>query len=138
MTVAVLHALPDSAADAAAVRRVVDVAYCNGAYNALDTVAMREGFHPGFAILGAEGDALDRYTIDAWIDAIDKRRSAPGFDPASAKRDCELLAVEVTGDAAHVKMRVHRDGALLYTDHLLLLRFASGWKIVSKVYHAHA
>ena len=126
-----------NAVDVAAVRDRVITAYCNGAFNALDTATMREGFHPDFAILGADQDRMDRYTIDAWITAIEQRKSAPGFDPAGALRACELLCVDVTGDAAHVKMQVRRDDALLYTDHLLLLRFASGWKIVSKVYHEH-
>jgi hypothetical protein len=121
----------------AAIRDVVITAYCNGAYNALDTASMAEGFHPEFAILGAAADGLDRYTIGEWIAAIEKRKSAPGFDIATAQRDCELLSIDVAGDAANVKMEVRRDGALMYTDYLFLLRFADGWKIVSKIYHAH-
>lgn len=123
--------------DAAAVRDVVNSAYCNGAYNALDTVAMARGFHPGFAIISAGADALERYTISEWIAAIEKRKSAAGFDIATAKRACHLSSVDVTGDVANVKMEVRKDGALIYTDYLFLLRFADGWKIVSKVYQDH-
>jgi len=126
------------AADAADVRDVVMRSYCNGAYNALDTAAMARGFHPEFAILGAGASGIDRYPIGEWIAAIEQRKAAPGFDPASARRECELLAVDVTGDVANVKLVVGRDGKLVYTDYLFLLRFAEGWKIVSKIYHSHA
>jgi len=123
--------------DAAAVRDVVNSAYCNGACNALDTVAMARGFHPGFAIISPGTDQLERYTIAEWIAAIEKRKAAPGFDLATAKRECRLISVDVTGDVANVKMEVHKDGARIYTDYLFLLRFADGWKIVSKIYQDH-
>lgn len=134
-----LPAIPTTTAssDDAAVRDLVHRAYCNGAYNALDTDAMAQGFHPEFAIISAGGDALERYTISKWIAAIDKRKSAPGFDPASAKRQCYLTSVDVTGDVANVKMEVRKDGTRIYTDYLFLLRFADGWKIVSKIYQDH-
>ncbi|HEV2607951.1 MAG TPA: nuclear transport factor 2 family protein [Xanthomonadaceae bacterium] len=123
--------------DGAAVRDVVTSAYCNGAYNALDTVAMARGFHPGFAIISPGTDQLERYTIAEWIAAIEKRKSAPGFDIATAKRQCYLSSVDVTGDVANVKMEVRKDGVMIYTDYLFLLRFADGWKIVSKIYQDH-
>ena len=123
--------------DVAAVRDLVNSAYCNGAYNALDTVAMARGFHPGFAISSAGTDQLERYTIAEWIAAIEKRKSVPGFDIATAKRECRLSSVDVTGDVANVKMEVRKDGVLIYTDYLFLLRFADGWKIVSKIYQDH-
>lgn len=127
----------DTISDVAAVRDVVNSAYCNGAYNALDTVAMARGFHPGFAIISPGADQLERYTIAEWIAAIEKRKSAPGFDIATAKRTCQLNSVDVTGDVANVKMEVRKDGARIYTDYLFLLRFADGWKIVSKIYQDH-
>lgn len=123
--------------DEAAVRDVVNSAYCNGAYNALDTVVMARGFHPGFAIISPGTDQLERYTIAEWIASIEKRKSAPGFDLATAKRECHLQSVDVTGAVANVKMEVHKDGARIYTDYLFLLRFADGWKIVSKIYQDH-
>ena len=123
--------------DLAAVRDVVNSAYCNGAYNALDTVAMARGFHPGFAIISPGPDQLERYTIAEWIAAIEKRKSAPGFDIATAKRQCQLISVDVTGAVANVKMEVAKDGVRIYTDYLFLMRFADGWKIVSKIYQDH-
>ncbi len=124
--------------DSAAIRKVIDDSYCNGAYNRLDTKAMAQGFHPEFAILGADGDAIERYPIHTWIDAIEARKAAPGFDPASALRACRIINIDVTDGAASAKVEIDRDGTLLYTDYLSLLKFAQGWKIVAKVYAEHA
>jgi Putative lumazine-binding len=127
----------DSAAAATAVRRVVNEAYCNGAYNALDTRRMAEGFHPDFAIFGADGDALERYAIKTWIGAIEARKAKADFDPASAVRTCQIISVDVTGDVAMVKAKILKAGQLQYTDYLSLIKFKTGWKIVAKVYAEH-
>ncbi len=123
-----------AAADGEQVRGVVEASYCNGAYNALDAAVMARGVHPDFAILDADGDKLERYPLPDWMKAIELRKAKPGFDPASARRDCRLVAVDVTGHAAMVKAEIFRDGKILYTDYLSLLRFSRGWRIVSKVY----
>jgi len=123
--------------DDAAVRDLVNRAYVNGAYNALDTVAMAKGFHPEFAIISAGIAKLERYTIAEWIAAIEKRKATPGFSITTAKRQCYLTSVDVTGDVANVKMEVRTDGVKIYTDYLFLLRFADGWKMVSKIYQDH-
>lgn len=131
-----LPALATPNPDESAVRALVAEAYFDGAYNALDTRAMRAGFHPDFAIFGAEGEAMERFSIEAWITAIETRKAKPDFKPASATRDCRLLLVDVTGGSAAVKAEIYKDGKLQFTDYLSLLKFASGWKIVAKVYTA--
>ncbi len=121
-----------------AVKSVITKAYFQGAFNALNTESMAQGFHPDFAILGADSDAMERYTIAAWIKAIDARKAQPGFELASAKRDCRIIQVDVTQDVAAAKVEIYKDGKLLYTDYLSLIKFASGWKIASKIYAEHA
>ncbi len=128
---------PVDTAAAAAVRQVVNEAYCDGAYNALNTRRMAEGFHPDFAIFGADGDALERYPIKTWISAIEARKVKAGFDPASAVRTCQIISVDVTGDVAMVKAKIIKAGQLQYTDYLSLLKFKAGWKIVAKIYTEH-
>lgn len=46
--------------------------------------------------------------------------------------------VDVTGDAAVVRLELHRDGKHTFTDYLSLYRFPEGWKIVSKTFQSHA
>ncbi len=61
--------------------------------------------------------------------------------PAMNKR-LALIAVAllVVGEGQWqdgVKIELSKDGKLVYTDYLSLLKFDSGWRIVAKVYHRH-
>ncbi len=120
-----------------AVKKVIENSYFNGAFNKLDTEAMAKGFHKDFAIFSANGDELGRYEIATWIKGVQKRKMNPEFDPKSAQMDCRVVAVDVTGGAAAAKIEIRREGRLVYTDYLSLLKFKSGWKISAKVYHKH-
>jgi Putative lumazine-binding len=120
-----------------AIRQVIEEAYCNGAYNALDTRRMAQGFHPDFAILGADGVTLERYSIKSWIAAIEARKVKPGFDPSSAKRTCQIVSIDVTASVAMAKVTIQKADKLQYTDYLSLIKFNNDWKIVAKVYAEH-
>lgn len=119
------------------VRAVVEKAYINGAFNALDADAMRKGFHPDFAIFSADGESIKKYPIDEWASGVAKKKADPEFDPAKNVWTHEFPIVDVTGGAASVKVELSRNGKLVFTDYLSLLKFDSGWKIVAKVYHKH-
>jgi hypothetical protein len=123
--------------DTEIVRSVVNTAYCQGAFNKLDTVAMAAGFHPDFAIFGADGEKLDKYAIKDWITAINTRKTKAGFDLASAARDCHILQIDITAGVAAVKLEIYKQGKHIFTDYLSLVKFGSGWKIVAKVYAEH-
>jgi hypothetical protein len=124
----------DSKAD---VEKVIQASYFNGAFNDLDTVSMRKGFHPDFAIFSAKGNDISRYPIDTWIKAIEKRKQDPNFDKSKSKMDCKITSCDVTGECAAAKIEMSKDGKMIYTDYLSLLKFEDGWKIVAKVYHRH-
>ena len=126
-----------SADDKADIERVITSSYFNGAFNELDTESMRKGFHPDFAIFSASGNKISRYPIDTWIKNIEKRKQAPNFDPESSKMDCKIAALDITGGSAAAKIELSKDGNMIYTDYLSLLKFEDGWKIVAKVYYAH-
>ncbi|MBN2072145.1 MAG: nuclear transport factor 2 family protein [Candidatus Krumholzibacteriota bacterium] len=123
--------------DQADVRKVIESSYFNGAFNDQDTATMRNGFHPDFAIFSADGNKINRYPIDTWIAGIEKRKSDPSFDRTKVRMDCKIVALDVTGGCASAKIEASRDGKLIYTDYLSLLKFEDGWKIVAKVYHGH-
>ena len=124
-------------ADRAVVEQDIQNAYFNGAFNELDTRSMEKGFHPEFAIFSAKGNELGRYPIAAWIQGIEKKKKDPNFDPKKAAMDCKIVNLDVTGGCASAKVELHKEGKLIYTDYLSLLRFDDGWKIVAKVYHRH-
>jgi len=122
------------AADADAVKAVIETAYFHGAFNELNPDAMRAGFHPDFAIFSADGEAMAKYPIAVWADSVARKKAAPGFDPAKNTWDCRIVSLDVTGGAAAAKVELSRNGKLVYTDYLSLLKFSKGWKIAAKVY----
>ena len=137
VVVFLISSVPASADDKADIETTIKASYFNGAFNDLDTQAMRQGFHPEFAIFSADGNELKRYPIDTWIKGIEKRKQDPKFDSAKAKMDCKIVSLDVTGGAAAAKIEISKDGKLVYTDYLSLLKFADGLKIAAKVYQAH-
>jgi len=123
--------------DRADVKSVITKSYFNGAFNELDTKAMQKGFHPDFAIFSPNGNEMSKYPIAVWIKGIEKRKTNPGFDKSKAKMDCKIVSIDVTGVCASAKVEASKNGRLIYTDYLSLLKFEDGWKIVAKVYNAH-
>lgn len=111
--------------------------YVHGAFNELNPAAMERGFHPDFAIFSAKGDELGRYEIADWIQGVAKRKADPEFDAAKNRWQHKIVSLDVTGGAAAAKIELYKDGKLVYTDYLSLLKFESGWRIAAKVYHSH-
>ena len=119
------------------VQSVIEGAYINGAFNKLDTKTMKAGFHADFAIFSAKGEEIKKYPIATWIAGVEKRKAKADFDPTKQKMEHNFASIDVTGGSASAKVELSREGKLVYTDYLSLLKFDSGWKIVAKVYHGH-
>ena len=82
-------------------------------------------------------DKLIPFTLKEWIEAIEMRRKE---DPDSFKEKttCKILQVDITRNAATVKLELHKGGNLIFTDYLSLYKFENdGWRIVSKTYFKH-
>ena len=120
-----------------AIKTLIETSYIHGAFNDLDPDAMRNGFHPEFAIFSAKGDSIQKYPIDAWATRIENWKNNPEFDPKLNKWEHKYEIVDITGGAAVVKVLLFNKNRHVYTDYLSLLKFESGWKIVGKVYHRH-
>jgi Putative lumazine-binding len=109
--------------------------YFNGSFNDLDTKTMAKVFHPDLAIFTPEvGDTLGKYPIKEWIENIEKRKTNPNY---KKNKDWvgKCVLVDITGDAAVVKVELREKGKLVYIDYILLSKFTSGWKIVAKIYN---
>jgi ketosteroid isomerase-like protein len=143
MTLAILIALlfalvslrAQGAPDEEAIKGLVQTAYVDGLMNLGDLEKTRAGFHPDFVLLGLQDGKLTRFPIADWI-ASAERRKAQGQKPPLVT--CKFVQVDVTGNAAAVKLELHREGKHIFTDYLSLYRFADGWKIVGKIYHQHS
>jgi len=84
-----------------------------------------------------KGTEISKYPIDVWIKGIEKRKANPNFDKSRVKMDCKIVSIDVTGVCASAKIEASKNGKLIYTDYLSLLKFDDGWKIVAKVYNKH-
>jgi hypothetical protein len=123
-------------ADADAVKAVVHSAYVEGVHAHPDSAAMRRGFHPDFRMLVLKDGALTAVPLEDWIARMEKSRASnPGA--VLPKIEADFTSVDVTGNAATVRLELRRDGKHVFTDYLALYRFADGWKIVSKTFQAH-
>lgn len=134
---AAFHGTAGESDAVAEIKSLVEKTYVHGAFNELNPEAMTQGFHPDFAIFSAKGEDLSKYPIADWVDGVRKRKADPEFDAAKNVWEHRFVQVDVTGNAAAVKIELSKDGELVYTDYLSLLRFDSGWRIVGKVYHGH-
>jgi len=135
--VAFTKATPSNESDVARneIQKLVLTSYVHGAFNEQDTATMRDGFHPKFKIHGVSDGELSEYPIDTWIQAIEERKAKSDYQREHWTHRFPM--VDVTGDAAVVKVELLHDGKHVYTDYLSLLKLENGWKITDKVYHRH-
>jgi hypothetical protein len=125
----------DAGADHKAIEAVVRTAYVNGVHATPSSALMRQGFHPDFRMFTLRDGVLGTVTLDEWAARIDKGAAERKVDPPQVK--AEFSRIDVTGNAAVAQVQLHRDGKHTFTDYLSLYRFADGWKIVGKIFHAY-
>jgi hypothetical protein len=117
------------------VKHVIHEAYIEGIQNNGSIESIRNGFHPTFAMLRLMENDIKPLPIGEWITAIEKRKSEGTV--SSARTEGKFITVDITGNAAIVKLELYREGKKTFTDYLVLYKFAEGWKIVSKTYFRH-
>ncbi len=117
-----------------AIKNVIQSAYIDGIHNLGSLEDIEKGFHPDFNLLGLKEDKLTKYAIKDWIESVKKKKESGVKPPLTT---CEYVSIDITGTAATAKIRLLRDGKLIFTDYLFLYKFSDGWKIVSKIYFAH-
>jgi len=94
-----------------------------------DVESLKRAFYPEAKLFFVKKDQLGQLTQDQWY---------KGFAASAGqeeKGDLQITAVDITGNAASVKV-VEVYEKTKYTDYLSLLKFAGGWKIVNKIYVA--
>ena len=125
---------PDEAAD---VKAVVQSAYVEGVHAKGDAALMRQGFHPDFRMLVLRDGKMSAVTLEEWIGRLDARNKE---NPNAAKPaiKAEYPLINITDNAAVVRVELSRDGKHVFTDYLSLYRFPDGWKIVGKIFQSHS
>ncbi len=118
-----------------AVREVIESAYVEGFQNLGGREMIEAGFHPTFVMVLNRGGNLVDLPLARMIEITEQRQQNPEYQhvPVTGK----ILDIDVTGNAAMVKLELWREGRLLFTDYMGLYKFEDGWKIFNKLYHQH-
>ncbi len=123
------------ASEKEAVREVVQSAYVDGFQNLGGRNAMEKGFHPDFVMVLNRSGELSDLPLERMIEITEQRSNNPEYQHVEVK--ARFLDIDITGNAAMVKIELFRDGEKLFTDYLGLYKFDDGWKIFNKLYHQH-
>lgn len=123
------------ASEKEAVQKVVESAYVHGFQNLGGQEMMEAGFHKTFIMVLNRGGNLTELPLARMIEIVKQRQSNPEY--VHREITAKILNVDVTGNAAMVKLELYRDGQRLFTDYLGLYKFDDGWKIFNKLYHQH-
>ena len=126
------------AEDKEAIKKVIQTAYVDGLQNKGPVADIEAGFHPGFNLLGVRNDELTKWPIYSWVH-YHERKLEENPDPPKPEEvvTCKFPMIDLTGNAAVVKIELFKGGNQIFTDYLSLYKFEEGWKIVSKIYHRH-
>lgn len=127
----------NDAAEVAAVREAVMNGYVHGTHLG-NTEAMAKGFHKDFQmiILTKEG-TVRKMTRDEWIERIEAGKKKNPNRP-KPKVHAEFPVIQVSGNAAIVRIEFWRNDKYVFTDFMSLYKFSDGWKIVAKTYQSHS
>jgi hypothetical protein len=117
-----------------AVKQVVSSAYIEGIQNRGDVAAIRKGFHPSFNMLRLVDNAIVPVAIEDWITTLEKNKAQ---NTPLIKTTGKFINVDITGNAAVVKLELYREEKKVFTDYIALYKFTEGWRIVSKTFHRH-
>lgn len=124
-----------SSSDEQAISAVIQSAYVAGLQNWGDIADIEAGFHPTFELLTKTNDnKIQKLPIGRWIESV-KNRKAQNPDGPATLVTAEIHNIDITVDAAAVKLDLIREGKKLFTDYLLLYKFEEGWRIVGKIYY---
>ncbi len=115
-----------------AIQEVVIEGYIGPIFKSGDIEAIKKGFHPKFNMLILRENNLVKYPLEEWIKSI-KKREYPTKDVVV----WDIIIIDITGNAAVVKVKINISNQRKYSDYLSLYKFKDGWKIVIKIYFQH-
>jgi hypothetical protein len=122
--------------DKQAVTKVVEEAYVQGVHANPSGEAMRKGFHQDFIMFVFDKGKINKVTRDEWISRIEAGK-AQSSNSSKPEVKAEFPLVEITGNAAVVKVELHRNGKHIFSDYLSLYKFDDGWKIIGKIFYRY-
>ena len=127
------HAHKHNKAEASAIKAVIENGYVRGAHIEGSASLMREAFHPDFVMVVNGDEGLRKISLDEWTGRVKPR--AGDAPPPKVKSDIRVL--DIDGNAAVARVKVWRDGKLMFTDYMSLYKTEGRWRIVAKTFQSH-
>jgi len=119
------------------VRRVLEDVYVRDMYVKESREAMSREFDDVFHMLVPEIDGRRNVPVSVRWDGLAELRSNHP-KAISPQTRFEFPLIDVAGNAAVARVDVFHDDTPVYSDYVSLYRVDGSWKLVSKVFHAHA
>lgn len=104
--------------------------YIDGARTG-DIALLRSAFAEGARVSGSYSGKPVTWTLGEFCDAVAKGGPAPGLE-------ARIVSIEPAGGAAMARLEALNWRGTRYTDFFVMVRREDGWRIDSKVFHAHA
>ena len=115
------------------VEKVIIDAYIHGIHGNQDEKTIQRGFHGDFCMYVKDGETVQKVTIQEWLKRIEEmKKQNPELWKGRTTHTFRLI--DITGNAACVKIEVYKNNIFFSTDYMLLYKFEDGWKIVSKIF----
>lgn len=122
--------------DKQAVTKVVEEAYVQGVHANPSSDAMRKGFHKDFVMFVLDKGEIRKVTRDEWIARIEASAAKSNGETRPTITH-KFPQIDITGNAAVVKVELYRDGKHIFSDYISLYKFDDGWKLVGKIFYRH-
>ena len=103
--------------------------YIDGARTG-DIALLRSAFAEGARVSGSYGGKPVTWSLEEFCEAVAKGGPAPGLQT-------RIVAIEAAGAAAMARLEALDWRGTRYTDFFVMVRREDGWRIDSKVFHAH-
>ena len=120
-----LFAASDDEAQVRAVAEKYFQAHATG-----DAAPLRDAFHADWRMMSVRDGALQTRTLEQYTSGFTGKVPV---DEAKRKRSIEM--VDITGNAAMVKLRLDYPAATI-VDYMLLLKVDGKWQVVSKAFQS--
>lgn len=120
-----------------AIKKVIQTAYVEGLQNEGNADKIDSGIHPDFVLLGVGKDnEMWKYPITDWKAKVLAKREKGGLPKIGDQMvSVQFINVDVTGNAAMVKLEFYVGEKLTYIDYISLYKFENGWKMVNKIFY---
>lgn len=100
-----------------------------------DSAMVRDVFHANAKIAGYLPDGLHEMSVDDFAGFVEAQQPSP--DASDAPRMLEILACEVAGETAAVRLRESYLG-MTFLDTFSMLRVDGRWTIYNKLFHVES